>query len=256
MRSTLQRRREPLLLPFALSALGHASLLVSFFVISFLLRFCGDSKPVLDPLDSIEIAVVQLPKSERALPDRPTRAPRPAGKPAPKPAPAPTTPQRSDLAIRTPEAEPSAGVDDAQLEEALRQLEEQERLAQMEAALGALDQMAGSPEGDEVPGATTGSASPLADPEYSRYIAAIQKIFTERFQPLQAVRDANPGIRCVIHVEVDATGKVTRFTVTQPSGIEAFDAAARRAVEAVPSIPLPPPAYRDRLAQGYDIVFD
>ncbi|MCB9668202.1 MAG: TonB C-terminal domain-containing protein [Alphaproteobacteria bacterium] len=259
MKSSLHGHRDPLLLPLVVSVVGHVGMIVGFTGFTFLLTFCGDSKPIIDPDDAMEVAMVQLPKSRSRMPDRATRAPEPVGKPEPvaQPTPAPDVKHTSDLAVKTEKAEPKPGVDTRRLEDALKLLEQQERLAQMEAALGDLNQAATDPnsESDEV--ADVGAIGTPGDPEFARYIAQVRARFMEAFHPLQSIRDANPGIRCVIHITVETgTGRIVRFDVTRPSGVDAFDAAAQRAVEAVSSIPLPPEKYRDRMGRGYDIVFD
>lgn len=259
MRSALHSSRDSLLLPLAASIVGHTGMLGGFAGLTFLLTFCGDSRPIIDPDQTLEVAMVSLPKSKSSMPDRATRAPQPVGQPEPvaKPVPAPDVKHTSDLAVKTEKATPKPGVDTKKLDDALAKLEQQERLAEMEAALGALDQNATDPNSTTEDGATTAMAGNPGDPEYVRYIAKVQAVFDGQFHPLQSIRDANPDIRCVIHVSVEpGNGRIVRFDVTRPSGVEAFDAAARRAVEAISAVPLPPEKYQHLVGQGYDIVFD
>ena len=162
----------------------------------------------------------------------------------------------SDLAVKTKKARTNEGVDTKKLEDAMAELERQQALDNMEAALGQLDQNATDPNSDLDEASANGAVNAMGDPEYARYINQVSQAFMAEFHPLQSIRDANPGIRCVIHVQVEpATGRIVRSDVTRPSGVEAFDAAARRAVEALSTVPLPPEKFRDRLAQGYDIEF-
>lgn len=258
MKSALHRQRDSLFLPLLLSVVGHGGMLLGFAGFTFLMTFCGDSKPIIDPDDTMQVAMVELSRSKSAMPDRATRAPKPVGKPQPvvKPQPAPEVKHTSDLAIKTPEAAPNPGVDTQRLDDAMAMLEQQQREADMAAALGALDQAATDPNSTTDEGASSGNIGTPSDPEFARYIGKVRSVFMAKFNPLQAIRDANPGIRCVIHVSVEAgTGRIVRFDVKRPSGNPAFDAAAQRAVESIASIPLPPEKYRDRMEQGYDIEF-
>lgn len=259
MKTALHSNRDSLLLPLAASIVGHTGMIGSFTLVTFLLTFCGDGKPIIDPDDTLQVAMVTLPKSKTAMPDLASRAPRPVGQPGPTPTPtpAPDVKHTSDLAVKTETAKPKPGVDSKQLDDALAQLEQQQRQAEMDALLGQLDRVATDPNSESTDGAATATAGNPGDPEYVRYITRVQTVFTQQFHPLQSIRDANPGLRCVIHVTVEAgTGRIVRFDVTRPSGVEAFDAAARRAVEAVSIVPLPPEKYQHLVGQGYDIVFD
>ncbi|MCB9678846.1 MAG: cell envelope integrity protein TolA [Alphaproteobacteria bacterium] len=253
MKSALHPSNQSLLIPFIGSIVGHGLMIGGFAGVTMLLTFCGPRKPIIDPNDTIEVAMVSLPKSKSNMPDRATRAPQVAGAPAPEPAPAPDVKHTSDLAVKTDKAKTNPGNDAKKLEDALRELEQQ---AAMDAALGALNQSATDPDSETEEGASSGNVGTPSDPEYVKYILQIQKLFDDQFHPLQSIKDANPGIKCVIHVTVEAgTGRIVRYDVSRPSGNEAWDAAAKRAVEAITAIPLPPEKYRDRMGKGYDIEF-
>ena len=51
-------------------------------------------------------------------------------------------------------------------------------------------------------------------------------------------------------------GRVTDYSIKTSSKNASFDAAAERAVQAVPSVPLPPEKYKDALNQGFDVRFE
>lgn len=250
-------RRQSLILPIMASLIGHIGVAGMFGFLTLVMTFCGDSKRIIDPDDTIEVAMVALPKSKTSMPDRATRAPEPVGTEAPPPPePPPDVKHTSDLVVKTKKAQPKPGVDTKRLEDAMKRLEQEQKAADMNAALGKLTQSATDPDGDPENGMASGAIGTPSDPEYARYIALVVKTFNEQFHPLAAVRDANPNLKCVIHVQVEpGTGRIVRYDVSKPSGIEAFDAAARRAVEAITVIPLPPEKYRDRMARGYDIEF-
>lgn len=256
MKSALNTERQSLALPLILSTMAHGFALGAFALGTLLLTFCGERKRVIDPDEVMEVAMVALPKSDRAMPDKATRAPKPVGAKQPQPNPQPEVKHTSDLSVKVDQAKTNEGVDSKKLDDAMAELERQQALENMEAALGSIDQSATDPDSDLDAAAANGAIGGSSDPEYARYIAEVRQVFMAQFHPLQSIRDANPGIRCVIHVQVEpATGRIVRFDVTRPSGVEAFDAAARRAVEALSTVPLPPEKFRDRLGQGYDIEF-
>lgn len=256
MRSALHPQEQGLILPLFLSIFAHGGALVAFTVGTLLLSFCGERKRVIDPNDTMEVAMVVLPRSARAMPDKATRAPKPVGSDAPQPVPVPDVKHTSDLAVKVDKPKTNEGVDTKKLDDAMKALEREQALLNMEAALGQLDQNATDPNSDSDEAINSGAINTSGDPAYARYIAEVRKAFMGQFHPLQSIRDANPGIHCIIHVQVEPdTGRIVRHDVTKPSGVEAFDAAARRAVEALTNVPLPPEKFRDRLAQGYDIEF-
>jgi TonB family protein len=256
MQSALSRPRDSLILPMLISIVGHGGMLLGFAGFTFLMTFCGDARPILDPDDAMQVAMVELPRSRTNMPDRATRAPKAVGAPTPEPAPAPDVKHTSDLAVKVDKAEPKPGVDTKRLEDALAQLERDQALADMDAALGQLDQAATDPNSEATEAtATSGTLGTPGDPAFVRYIAEVRAVFLDNFQVIPAIRDANPGIQCTVMVQVDATGAITDATVSRSSGVDAFDAAAMRAVQAVTRVPLPPEQYRDRMAQGYAIDF-
>lgn len=254
MKSTLHATGDSLLLPLFASVFAHGGSLAMFMVFSVVLTYCGDSKPVIDTSQAMEVAMVSLPKSASRMPDMATRAPEPVGAPTPAPQPAPEVKHTSDLAVKTEKAKANEGVDTKRLEDALKQFERDQALRDMDAALGAITRSATDPDGSD-DGQAGGNVGTPSDPEYARYILLVQRTFQDQFHPLKSIRDANPGIVCRVHVSVDAAGTVTGSTITRSSGVPAWDAAAQRAVDAVSSIPLPPEKYRDRLSRGYTIDF-
>lgn len=256
MKSALHASGESLFLPLIVSIAGHLGSVVFFLISSVVLAYCGDSKPIIDADDTMEVAMVSLPKSKSSMPDMAMRAPEPAGKPNPTAAPEPEVKHTSDLAVKVEKAKANDGADSKRLEDAMKQFEREQAQRDMEAALGNITQSATDPNSLTEDGASSGNVGTPSDPEYARYILEVQRTFQGQFHPLKSIKDANPGIKCVVHVDVDAaTGEVTSHSISRPSGVPAWDAAATRAVEAVTSIPLPPEKYRDRLSRGYDIEF-
>lgn len=257
MKTPLSGSRESLFLPLLVSVVGHGGMLVGFAGFTFLMTFCGDPKPIIDPDDTMQVAMVELAKSKTKMPDRATRAPKAVGSPTPEPAPTPPVEKHnSDLSVKVEKAEPKPGVDTKRLEDALAKLERDEAEADMAAALGQLDQAATDPDSTAEQGATIGTVGNPGDPEYARYIAKVRAIFLENFQVIPTIRDANPGVKCTVQVKVDpTTGKVLGATVSRPSGVAAFDAAALRAAQSVESVPMPPEKYKALAELPYLIDF-
>ena len=253
MNSALHPAKQSLILPLLLSVVGHGFMVGAFAFLTLLLTFCGPRKTIIDPDSVMEVSMV-LAKTDNSMPDRATRAPEVSGAPEPSPVPKPDVNHNSDLAIVKDKAETTEGQADARKreEDLMRQLEME---AAMDAAMGTINQAATDPDSEFEEGATSGNIGTPSDPEYARYIMQIQQLFDGQFHPLQSIKDANPGIKCVIHVTVEPdTGRIIRYDV-RSSGNEAWDAAARRAVESITSIPLPPEKYRERMGQGYDVEF-
>lgn len=219
---------------------------------------CGDARAIRDlrPV-SMEASLVVLPAANKALPDRASRVPVVSTEGAMQVTePAPDAAVKvSDLVYETEKPDDKLAPD---LANERRRLEEQLRRMSLLDSLapdGPVDREATDPSSTASGGiAGIGQGDPT-DPEWARYVARVQQLFRERFRPLQAITQANPGIRCRIRIEVDGDGRIVAHVVAESSGISAYDGAAERAVQEVGTIPPPPPRYRDLMAQGYVVNF-
>ncbi len=259
-RSALHLAPEPLLGPVLVSLGVHAAMGSFLLVAGAIALFEAPARPIIDPNDTLEVAMVSAPKSDKALPELAMRAPRPAGEVAPKApdAPPPPVPQReSDLAFNQPKPEPKpVGRPDvprdmttaraAALDDLMSGLED--------APIGPRDRSASDPNG--VAGAPASSRSGgKGDPELAAYIQRIRKDFQRNFHPLPAVVQANPKLKCTVRVQVDSSGRILGQQVSKPSGNPSYDRAAVAAVEALKVITPPPEKFRALALEGYEIEF-
>lgn len=224
---------------------------------------------LIDPAQSIEVAMVSLPKSQ-SIPVKATRAPRPSAPtpPPPQETPAPEAPPpKPEVASEVPapiqEAppEPKPAPKTSQLSAADQQrIQDEELMMNLDdllgpedADLGAKDRNAASPDGDSNATSSGPQGNPMGDPEYARYINSLTTLFREKFQPLPMLK--GKGFSTTVFLEVTDSGRVTSATLKSSSGDNGWDQAALAATRSVTTIPLPPEKYRDRLAYGFDITF-
>lgn len=243
-KSALVPDRQPLLLPFVASVVGHV--LVATFVALVMLLASFRSDPILDPNDVMEVSMVVLKKSEK-MPERATRAPVPKGEVLPDPTPVKRPPVESDLSFKTEDAPEAEGTPDrSQDREALlRKLKREQLLANAAADDGAVDRDATDPDSTSDEEINTGGAGAAADPELARWVVKVREIFAKDFRPLPTIVSANPNIRCIMLVKIDGSGNVTARQMHEPSGNASYDGAATRAADAVSKVPPPPEKYQD-----------
>jgi hypothetical protein len=208
------------------------------------------------PDNAMEVSMMVLPRSQTHMSERAQHAPRETGETPTADQPAPV--RESDLTLNQPDAPKTKGttpkVTSKDRDRALRDLLKDDLLE--DTPEGAVDRTASDPNSttDDAVNAT-GLGVPT-DPEYARYVSQIEALFRKNFHPLPSITAANPDLLTKVHIEVDpATGGVTGYEITGPSGNESYDRAAESAVQAVPTIPLPPERFRELLAGGYTIKF-
>jgi len=232
----------------------HAFIALSIYCSGFLLQ--SDNRPLIDPDDAMEVAMVVLPKSPTEMVHRATKAPVPQGDRVN--APPPDTPpplHSSDLEFNTPDAQDKQGSESRQAERE-RLIKMAKLLEEIDAPSGPVDQMQSDPNSTSDESINAGAAGLTADPELARYVAKIRALFKQHFNPLPTIAAANPNIECTIHVGFDmASGKITSIRVAHNSGNPSYDGAATRAIEAVPVVPLPPDRFRKHFSNGYLMVF-
>lgn len=249
--SVLVPEPQPLWLPLFFAVVLHVTVFGMLVLLDALDLFHGH-KPLIDPHHTMEVSLVQV-KTTKELPTRATMAPVTAGeKGRAKPPPV----RQSDLKFEQKRARKSEGQADAKkMKDALAQIQRQ--LAIQQALEGAKNREATDPNSKAnetiqagVPGATR------ADPALAKYMASVEALFNAQFKPLKPVVDANPGIEAQYNVDFDPkTGKVLRWSPYKPSGNRSYDAAVERAIEAVPTVPLPPAKFTDQVGSRFTITF-
>ena len=253
-RTALEPERQAILVPVVLSFFGHLLVITVFFIGSIALDLLARwTKPVEDPPQHIEVALVSLPKSVRAMPEKATRAPRKQGNPKPVPS---VARNPSDLVHHDDVVEEEVGTSDPSIDDLLADLDVAEALASLDAApLGRSDRSATSADSEATE--TFSGVGANADPILVRYRQRIESIFRKNFNPLRSVVDQNPGISAEVAVQIDTvTGRVLGFTMTRSSGNPSYDAAAERAVRAVSEVPPPPEKYRHLFESGFAVLYE
>jgi hypothetical protein len=222
-------------------------------VMSALLPMCHTPTPKIS--DAIEVSMVSLPKSKLDVPDRAQRVKRATGE-VPSPVPPPI--KQSDLKFETDKPKPDAGnADEAARQQLMEEMERERLLEDMMAAEGAVDRDATDPDGEENAARLAGiGAGAKGDPEFQRWVGQVQQILMAQFKPLGAASQDRPDLKCLVDIKMDpTTGEITSYEVSGPSGVFSFDQAAERAVQAVPSLPLPPEKYLPLLEEGVGFRF-
>lgn len=253
-RSVLAPERQSLLPGLGCSALLHGGVLLTGLSFSLVTANCGPRRPIVDLDQTMEVSLIA--RTDLKVPERASRAPVPKGRAeVTEDAPVEAPREQSDLVFEKEEAEETEGTD-TDRQDALDEIERQRMLEQlMNAPDGTVDRAATDPNGTGDVTLNPG-LNARGDPEYAAYIAKVQAIFLQHFQPLGAIVEQNPNLSCKVLVRVDeATMRVLSYEVVQSSGIPAYDAAAERAAAAVTALPPPPERYRSLLADGYTMNF-
>ncbi len=250
--SLLRPAAEPLGLGVGVSVGLHALLIVALVVPTlFSVR-----RPLFDPDDAITVNLVSLPKADR-LPTRATRQAAPQAPPTPPDtkAPEPPPPRQSDLAVQTPDAKAAkaAAPPDPQRKTSPDvNTKMDDLLSSLDADEGPRDRDATALDGEEGATASQTIGSGISDPEAARYVRQISQIFNDAFRPLPALR--GQGLKAVLLVKIDPSGRVTDRQIVTPSGNASWDRAAESATFAVSDLPLPPERYRDG-STSFRVVF-
>lgn len=271
-----QRASKGIVSSLFASFAGHLLILLMLWVGNTLWSWIFPPAPLV-PTQTMEVSMVVLAKSKTGRTEKAMRAPTTQGvqTPAPsaaapelpvpqsdlefqveKPVPQPgTKPDPTAAPSPTPQVKGDPNAADKRAAE-LAKLERERLLADLNAAKGEYDQDASDPSSTSDFGINTGGQGDPTDPEYARYILQLQQLFMQHFRPLPSIGQSNPGIKAVVFIEVDPdTGKVVDFRMEKPSGNESYDNAAEMAVQAVQTIPKPPPKYVDLMRSGYKITF-
>lgn len=243
----MSAQRDSLSTYLALSVLFHGAVLALTLVGTVAAGWWG--APRYEPPESIEVAMVAMPKSAGKVPDRAARVKRAAGdKPAPEPPPV----RESDLAVHRDTPDPKPGnAADALRQEALDQQRREDLLKDLlDAPEGARDRDATDPNGAEDLDLAVLGAGARGDPEVMRWQAEVQKLLMSRFQPLESMTQGRRDLVCIVNIYFDPeTGEITSHDVTKPSGLLPYDGAAVRVIEELRKLPLPPEKYRKLFAR-------
>jgi TonB family protein len=259
MRSALVPDAQPIVPWILVSALGHACGFGTWWGATALAGLLGALVPMCahEPIvhDAIEVSVVSMPKSATNIPDRASRVARAEGTAAPNPDEPPPI-ETSDLKFKTPEVEPKTGNTDKSRQAALDALAREELLDELnDAPDGPEDRNQSDPNGTNDAALASLGVGSKGDPEFQRWSAQVQKILMDHFKPLGAVTEGHPNLKCMVKLTVSDDGTITGYEIAESSGILPFDQAAERAVQAVPSLPLPPEKYLPLLAGGVGFRF-
>ena len=252
-----------------LSAGCHLGVLLGGWGLSALGSLLFPSAPLIDPSQTVEVSMMVLPRSDDPLPDRaqrapaPKPAPQPISEPEPVPEPPPPEPVKvSDLVVPEPKPQPKPKPKVKTPQERARELiarkEAQRKMLDdlWDAPTGSVDRDATDPNSESDFTLRTLRAGAAGDPEFARYKARVQALFMKHFAPLPSLVAAKPNLECTVEIRVDAaSGAVRSSKVVKVSGIPAYDSAALRAAQQVPSIPLPPERYLPLVSAGYQIIF-
>jgi TonB family protein len=248
LRTALSPARQPLLGYVGCSVLIHLTMLgigaasPLFVLIAALFPSCRDEPP----METIEVSMVSLPKSDKSVPDRAARVRAEAGTVADTPPPV----KESDLVVHQDVPDPDPGNTEEDRRKALlEEIERRRLLAELENAPdGPRDRDPSDPNGTakSLEDAVLG-AQAQGDPEFARWMKQVQDLLQSKFHPLGTAS----GIDCVVTIRMDVTsGAVDSYEVTRGSGALAFDSAAERAVADTPKLPLPPEKFRSIVERG------
>jgi len=250
------------------AAIGHVVLFLLLYVLPAVLGMFDAPPP---PPDVIEISLVSLPQTDSSMAQMDThvaRAPTPQDLEAPDPVEDPgmadqgtpepaDTPNPSDLAFETPDAQETQGDPENTRQDTERDAERRRLLreALLNSAEGSADSQAGDPDSTSSERIDLGGQG-VRNPEAARYIEKCKRILYENFNPLPQLRNHKPPYASYIVVRIDVdTGQVQSWSWAQRSGNASWDAAAERAVESVTRLPPPPASVKGLFAGGFKFEF-
>ena len=241
-------------MPLAISLGLHGGVAVAVLLGQVVLALVS---PAPEPLitDSLEVAVVSLPKSDTKMPDRAARAPKPPPSPEPAPVEQPPPVKESELVHKTETPQPKPGTADAapSMDDLVAENDRRKALEDlMSAPEGPVDRLPTDPDGtgDEVIGDLTSGV--IGDAELARWNAQAKSLFQSKFNPFGDRDDLVARAKVVFD---PSSGRVLEATLVQKSGVLGFDAAVERALAQVREIPLPPAKYREQDHQYFFVEF-
>lgn len=245
------------------ASLGVHALLAAALIVGEVLTRPED-KPLFDPTQVMMVQAVALPKQTSRLPDRPTRTPDPPKAVAPEASPTPPPPPTaSDMVLHKDDAPKPAGDPEAapdrtrDREELLREMQKQQALKDMSAAIGDVDRPRTDPNGVDPKDAILGSGSgaPM-DKELAGWWKKAQPAIWQNWTPLPATVSAHPEYVTIVVVKISADGTLSEPEVMKKSGDSSYDRAAVLAVIKTGSVTPPPAKFAEVwAAEGLPIAF-
>ena len=217
-----------------------------------------DDSSLLMP--DMDVMMVPLPKAAGRLPDRASRAPRPA-----QGADTPAPPKQSDpnqMSFEDPTKEKSKGNpkpedhSDAR-QDLMRDLKRQQALdALRDAPIGDADRMATDPDStltvEEAFGLGGGFGGPV-DPDAARYLLELRAALLPHWNPLPKIIEQNPDIFTVLDVWISDSGKYKSADIKIGSRNDSFDRSCLTAVAKAGTLPVPPDKFRVETRKGIQI---
>jgi len=179
-----------------------------------------------EPPKPIEYVAVQIVPAARLGVERPKPAPpRPTPEPAP---PKPVEPERKAPTLPDPKAKKPAPEKPA---------------ASPPAATGARPEEQGTPRGNAAGLALGAAVAGLDNPNftYGYYVDQMLALISRNW----ARPPVGSGVEAVVHYRIQRDGRITELRILTSSGINSFDLAALRAVQASSPLPPLPRGFRD-----------
>jgi len=239
----------------------HALLAAGLFVGEILTR--PESKPLLDPSQIMMVTAVALPRQTTRLPERPTRTPDPP-KVAPAPEPSntpPPPPTASDLVLHKddapkPASAPEQAPDRTQdRQELLRQMQKQQALKDMTAALGDQDRPRTDPNGVDPEDAMFGASNGLMmDKEAAAWWSKASGQIWANWTPLPATVAAHPSYVTFVKVKIAADGTMSDAEIYKSSSDSSFDRTAILAIAKTGRVQAPPAKFVEQWSTSGTII--
>ena len=225
--------------------------------------------PMINPTKVMQVSAVALPKSNKALPDRPTRTPdQPPAESAPKTRSphrrrGPTRRRRRRTQATWPcvtrtrpkkraatRPRPQQGPPEASWMPPASKL----CSGTWRPALGDQDRTRTDPNGVDPQDAIFGApGAGTMDPELARYITACRNVILPNWTPMPATLASHPEYQVILLVTVSPQGELGQPTVVQGSGDAAFDRTALLAVRKTGRLPPPPQRFVQSAGEGVQI---
>jgi TonB family protein len=217
-------------------------------------NFWSSDEHLFDTKDVMMVQAVALPKSNKRMPDRPTRTPDPPKGEVTKTKAPPPPKTASDMALETKKKvakkQGAANRTNAR-DDLLNKIRREKLLKDASAAVGKTDRVQTDKDGVKPDEAIIGpSGAGRMDPELARYVAQCRAAIFSNWKPLPAIIAAHPEYKVQLLVTVSASGAIGKPKVSKGSGDTSFDASAISAVSRTVNLPPPPTRYAKSAADG------
>ncbi len=217
-------------------------------------NFWTSDDRLFDPKEVMMVQAVALPKSNKRMPDRPTRTPDPPKGEVVKTKAPPPPKNASDMALKTEKKvtkKQGAPNRTNARDELLNKIRREKLLKDASAALGKTDRVQTDKDGVDPDEAIIGpSGAGRMDPELARYVAQCRAAILANWKPLPAIIAAHPEYKVQLRVTVSSNGTIGKPQISKGSGDSSFDASAISAVSRTANLPAPPTRYAKSAADG------